>query len=347
MGEVYRYEAIVVGDDLAALFAGYLLKKNRIRFAMIKTDGINLEKLEKKKKFFYEISEEDKKMVDGVYQNLLTKVGVTDETFSDMNEKKDRLEVFLKSELERELHDIKYVSDIIYVQDQSDIICVQDQNVETDREHEDSQMTEVGNGYTVLRCGDLMISSDVVICQSDILTAGIWAQSVFKEKQRGIEESMRRLRIKDGKRTPRKMVYVTHSKNWFYVREVVMAFAVGQGAAAVNPFMNYGFYLNGAVEKDKIMECCHQFIRTVDELWVFGPVSEEILTDIAVAVMEGKKIRFFSISEQASEIHELRMEDITFEREVHAGQIRRADLLDFVRSAAPKRQEYVQMSLFD
>ena len=63
--------------------------------------------------------------------------------------------------------------------------------------------------------------------------------------------------------------------------------------------------------------------------------------------MEGKEVHFFSISEHKSEIHELQMEDIIFEREVHAGQIRKSDLLNFVRSTAPRNMDYVQMSLFD
>lgn len=334
MEDAYRYEAAVLGDDLAALFAGYLLKRNRIRFLFLDVGDLNLERLRLKGEFPYEVSAEDKKLVDEIYRKLSAQVGISDKILFSTDAEKTRLETFLRSELEEEVRNRALVTDVIYTMDE--------------QKEADSQIFKMEeDDVAILKCGDRTIEIDAVIDQQDVLTAGICAQAVFEEKQRRLEESMRRLRIKSGKRNPRKMVYVTHSKSWFYAREVVMQFAVKQGAAAVNPFMNYGFYLDGAVKKDEVMECCHQIIRTADELWVFGPVSEEILTDIAVAVMEGKEVRFFSISEFVSEIHELKMEDIIFEREVHAGQIRKSDLLNFVQSTAPKGPKYIQMSLFD
>lgn len=333
MEDAYRYEAVVLGNDLAALFAGYLLKEYRIRFLILDINESNLKKLDSKK-FPYEISENNKKLVAEKYKKLLAQVGIYENSFSkNNNEDKKRLETLLRSELEDELRDRNIITDIVYIADMQNTVS------QLFQEEED--------GYAVLKCGNQTIETDAVIWQKDIFTAGTWAQAIFEEKQRCLEVSMKRLRIKGGKRTPRKMVYVTHSKSWFYARTAVMQFAVEQGAAAVDPFMNYGYYLDGAVEKDEIIECCHQFIRTADELWVFGPISEAILTDIAVAVMEGKSVHFFSISEQVSEIHELKMEDIIFEREVHAGQIHKSDLLNFVRSTAPKGPKYVQMSLFD
>lgn len=351
MEKAYRYEAAVLGDDLAALFAGYLLKKYRIRFIILNADGFDPQKLGAERRFPYEISEENKKIVSEIYRKVLAQVGISEkelidsalsdtdgdkclDTFLMADRDKERLKTFLMAELEEELRDRNAVTDIVYTADMQDT--------------SDSRLFEGENdGFIVLKCGTQIIETDVFIHQQDIFTAGTWAQAVLEEKQRRLEESMKRLRIKAGKRTPRKMVYVTHSKSWFYAREAVMQFAVEQGAAPVNPFMNYGFYLNGAVEKDEITECCHQFIRTADELWVFGPISEAILTDIAVAVMEGKEVRFFSISEHVSKIHELQTEEIIFEREVHAGQIRKSDLLNFVGSTAPKGPKYVQMSLFD
>lgn len=336
MEDAYRYEAVVLGDGLAALFAGYLLKEYRIRFVMLNIEESDLQELISNKQFPYEISEENKKLVVGKYKKLSAQVGILEDSFlDDINEynARERLETLLRSELEEELKEKNTVTGIVYTADMQNAASQLFQTEE--------------DGFVVLKCEEQTIETDVVICQQDIFTAGTWAQAVLEEKQRRLEVSMKRLRIKAGKRIPRKIVYVTHSKSWFYARSAVMQFAVKQGAAAVNPFTNYGYYLNGAVEKDDVIECCHQFIRLSDELWVFGPVSDAILTDIAVAVMEGKSVHFFSISEHVSEIHELQMEDIIFEREVHAGQIRKSDLLDFVRRTEPKAPKYVQMSLFD
>lgn len=324
MENSYRYEAAVLGNGLAALFAGYLLKKNRIRFVILDDTMMEVQKQNPgtAQKFPYEISEEGKNLVREVYQKIAAQVGIMGENLpamdTDMNEEMVRMKTFLRSELKDELSDKKTVTEITLEKES-----------------------------VLLKCGEQTLDADVLIFQNEVMSAGNCAQAVMEEKQRRLERYMKRLRIRQGKRTHRKMVYVTHSKSWFYAREIVTQFAVKQGVAAVNPFMNYNFYMNGTVDRDEVVECCHQLIRTCDELWVFGPVSEAILTDIAVAVMEGKEVRFFSISDEESGIHELRMEDIIFEREVHAGQIRKSDLLNFIQSMTPRNPEYVQMSLFD
>lgn len=318
MEDTYKYEAVILGDDLPALFAGYLLKKNRIRFVMAELDESLDGSFWSQEDRLFEVSEENKKLVEEMYRKLAAQVGIAGDVQLDTEDGKKRFATLLRWDLQDELENKQLVTDIV-----------------------------LKDGWVLLKCNEQIVETEAVILQEDIFHAGIWAQAVVEEKQRRMEEDMRRLRIKEGKRKCRKMVYVTHSRSWFYAKEAVVQFAVKQGVAAVNPFMNYGFYLNGAVEKDEIMECCHQLIRTAEELWVFGPVSEAILTDIAVAVMEGKEVRFFSISERASEIRELQMDDVVFEREVHAGQIRKSDLLNFVGNTAPKVPDYVQMSLFD
>ncbi|MDY2629127.1 MAG: hypothetical protein SOW08_12585 [Lachnospiraceae bacterium] len=330
MENSYRYEAAVLGDGPAALFAGYLLKKNRIRFVIL--DEVNpgnqisdsVQKLtddgQKSVQIFEDdISQEGKNFVQDVYRRLAFQVGIHENHLFDPNEEEmARFRTLLAAELQGELRERKKVINIV-----------------------------AQNGFVLLKCADQVLDADVLISQENIIRAGYSAQLIMEKKQAHLEEYMRRLRIRQGKRTLRKMVYVTHSKSWFYAREVVMQFAVKRGVAPVNPFMTYGFYMNGKVERDEVIECCHQLIRTSDELWVFGPVSEAILTDIAVAVMEGKEVHFFSISENASEIRELQLEDIIFEREVHAGQIKKSDLLNFVRCTTPRKLDYVQMSLFD
>lgn len=356
------YEAVILGDDLAALFAGYLLKKNRIRFviaerntklddnvsretlcgfevAETKTDNQNQGSFEFSKHEFTrkeektsEISEDGKIFVKKIYHKLTAQVGSTGNLPLGTDEK-SRFAVLLRSSLRKELENIPKIT-TISVKEGTALLTSDETVLETDNLIWTPEHPVID---------ELSKESE----SEDILKAGIWAQSIVEQKQRRMEEDMKRLRIKAGKRNTRKMVYATHSKSWFYAKEVVIQFAVKQGVAAVNPFMNYGFYLNEMVKKDEIVECCHQLIRTADELWVFGPVSEAILTDIAVAVMEGKEIRFFSISDQIAEIHELHMDDVVFEREVHAGQIRKSDLLNFIGKTVPKMSNYVQMSLFD
>lgn len=323
MEENYRYEAVVLGKNPAALFAGYILKMNRMRFLMVDmpeetaVSGTLKQDMKSLSVNASELSEEGKAQVRRILKKINAQVGVSEMDVLT-EESRHRLTVLLEAELEEELKKSKRLTGV---------------TCDADR--------------WILKCGEELMETEAAISETDMAAAGDMAMMLTEEKQKRLEAYMGRLRIKAGKRTPRKFVYATHSRNWFYVREAVTQFAVEQGAAVVNPFMNYGFYLNGAVKKDEVDECCHQLIRSADELWVFGPISEAILTDIVVAVMEGKNIRFFSVSERSSEIHELREEDISFEREVHAGQIKKADLLNFVRSTAPKTTSYVQMSLFD
>ena len=350
MEEAYRYEAAVAGDDIASLFAAYLLKQNKIRFVVL-----DLEECEEKKQteediniqyeFPYHVSPEGKEEILSGYQMLAVQLGIklpvekrflrldgqeeekniSSEQISDLEmehskEERQRLEVFFRMELKKELQSRRKVKHLAKKNDYMVVETFSDEKP---------------------------LDVDVLITEKQLLCAGWQAQYVIEEKERRFDAYINHLRIKKGKKSDRCLVYVTHSKNWFYAREAVMQFAVDHGAAAVNPFMNYGFYLNGMSDKGAITECCHQLIRSCEELWVFGPVSEAIMTDIVVAVMAHKTVKFFSISEQVSQIHELEIRNVIFEREVHAGQIRKTDLIDFLYCMAPRNVEYVQMSLFD
>lgn len=316
MEDVYRYEVAVLGDGLAALFAGYLLKKNRIRFVILDAaeSGIDAER-----QFLADdLTEESKTDVQKLYKNLAARVGMDDTVLEEQESGNKRMTILLRAELEEEL---KLGGKV-------------------------ESYSRKDETYHILS-GSRIYEVDRILVASDIMTSGFYAQAIADEKKLRMESYMKKLRIRAGKQNHRNLVYITYSKNWFYVRETLSQYTVEQGAAAVNPFMNYGYYLNDTVKRDEVVECCHQLIRSAEELWVFGPISESSLTDIVVAVMEGKKIRFFSIPDKASEIYELRMEEISFEREVHAGQIKKSDLLNFINSTAPKAMQFVQMSLFD
>lgn len=316
MEDVYRYEVAVFGDGLAALFAGYLLKKNRIRFVMMTPGDSGIDTVSQS--YPNDLSTESKTEVQNLYARLAAQVGMDDTVQDDLECGRKRLTVLLQSELSEEWKDKR--------------------NAEACSEKE---------GIYHISSGSQIYEVNQILTAENIMEAGYCAQSIAEEKRVWMESYMKKLRIRAGKQNHRNLVYITYSKNWFYVRETLTQYAVQQGAAAINPFMNYGYYLNGAAKKDEVVECCHQLIRSAEELWVFGPISEASLTDIVVAVMEGKNIRFFSISDKVSEIYELRMEEISFEREVHAGQIKKSDLLNFINSTAPRTMQFVQMSLFD
>ena len=86
------------------------------------------------------------------------------------------------------------------------------------------------------------------------------------------------------------------------------------------------------------------------ELWVFGPISNGVLFEIVSAVRQKKPIHFFNIATRATEIHELQLEDISFEPEVHKKQIKKEDLIAFIRESSRSsfdESKDLQISFFD
>ena len=95
----------------------------------------------------------------------------------------------------------------------------------------------------------------------------------------------------------------------------------------------------------------NQLIKICDELWVFGSIADGVLFEIASAIDQGKKIRFFSIGTTVEEIREITTSELTFEPEVHARQIKKQDIIDFInqgnRTNAKGNDEYIQLCLED
>ena len=246
---LYDYEAVIFGESLSAYFMAYILKSNRIRFALVAGETEQTD-------FPYDVTDDDEENARALYKKLAGKVGyLLDDEEEELLKGERRLSKLLAAEL---------------------------------WEEKKEKLPEDKSG--------LSENTVILLAEDDVVSSGARAYAVVAQKQMNLEKYMKKLRIKSGKRTERELVYVTQSKSWFYAREAVMKFAIDRGVAPINPYMNYGFYLSGAVDRDEITECNHQMVRAASALWVFGPVSEAILTDIVVAVMEGKEIRFFSIS---------------------------------------------------
>ena len=67
-------------------------------------------------------------------------------------------------------------------------------------------------------------------------------------------------------------------------------------------------------------------ISRCDELWVFGPISDGVLFEIYLSRRLGMPVRFFTVETRASEIKEMKDEDLKFESEVHNFKIKKGDL---------------------
>ena len=158
-----------------------------------------------------------------------------------------------------------------------------------------------------------------------------------------------KLKIKKSDTDEMKVVFTAQSKSFFYCRDVICQYVFEQGYIPINPFRVFGYFLGDRVERDSVRKGNNQLIKMCDELWVFGSVADGVLFEIASAIDQGKIIRFFSIGTKIEDIKEICVDDISFEPEVHARQIKKQDIIDFIKQgvALQEKEHYTQISLDD
>ena len=125
----------------------------------------------------------------------------------------------------------------------------------------------------------------------------------------------------------RVVVFTAQSKAYFYCRDVVCEYVFKSGHIPVNPFRVFEYFLGDRVERDWVRQGNNNLIRICNELWVFGPIANGVLFEIHYAQKLNKPVRYFSIGTKASEIDVLTREQLSFEPEVHAGGLKKDDLL--------------------
>ena len=127
---------------------------------------------------------------------------------------------------------------------------------------------------------------------------------------------------------PLPVVFTAQSKVFFYCRDAVCEFVFQRNAIPVNPFRVFEYFLGDRVDRDLVRQGNNNLIRIVDELWVFGTISNGVLDEILLAKKLKKSIRFFTIDNQADKIKKIQPKNLSFEREVYnlTGQ-RHADLV--------------------
>ena len=112
-------------------------------------------------------------------------------------------------------------------------------------------------------------------------------------------------------------VYTAYSKHNFYARQIISAFTFSQGKTPLNPFMNWGYFLDDLVPREQVRAANEQLIRASGELWQFGEVSDGCLREIELATELGMPVRFFTVEGKVEEIKEvLDLSEVEFEEEV-------------------------------
>ncbi|GLC79669.1 DUF7768 domain-containing protein [Lacrimispora brassicae] len=173
------------------------------------------------------------------------------------------------------------------------------------------------------------------------------ANELTDQLMKNINKNISQLGIKASNINGMKQIFTAQSKNYFYCKDVICQYVLNKGMLPINPFMIFGYFLNDRVERDLIRQGNNQLIQKCDELWVFGPIADGVLFEIALAKQTGKPVRYFKLGTRESEINEIDPNDINsivFEPEVHSKQIKKNDLMAFIQN---KNIEDGQLSLFD
>jgi hypothetical protein len=111
------------------------------------------------------------------------------------------------------------------------------------------------------------------------------------------------------------LVYTAMSKHYFYFRMHISRYVLEQGKVPLNPFMLFDYFLLDTVERDLIRDANNSVVLRSDQIWVFGPISNGVLSEIILAKKTSKPISYFKI-EKSYEIKSLSYDEVEMEKEV-------------------------------
>ena len=115
---------------------------------------------------------------------------------------------------------------------------------------------------------------------------------------------------------PLLIVFTAQSKRRFFCRDAVCEFVFGKGAAPLNPYRAFDYFLGDRAPRELVRQANNNLVRIADEVWVFGEVSDGVLFEILYAQRLGKAVRYFSIDDRAKEIRKSSVKELEFEPEV-------------------------------
>ncbi len=112
----------------------------------------------------------------------------------------------------------------------------------------------------------------------------------------------------------KQLIYTAMSKYFFYNRMFISKYVLEQNAVPLNPFMVFDYFLLDSVDRNLIREANNNLVIKSDEIWVFGPISNGVLSEIILGKSLAKPIRYFSL--QKSTIIRIDKGMVEFEEEV-------------------------------
>jgi len=112
--------------------------------------------------------------------------------------------------------------------------------------------------------------------------------------------------------TTMKLIYPAYSKQLFYFRQHISKFVLENGCIPLNPFMIFEYFMLDTVDRDLVREANNNLVERVDELWVFGQISDGVMAEIEIAKKTKKPIEYFEII-KSREIKRVKKNQVEFE----------------------------------
>jgi hypothetical protein len=111
----------------------------------------------------------------------------------------------------------------------------------------------------------------------------------------------------------KKLVYTAMSKKNFFQKWRIVKFVLERGAVPLNPFMLFDYFIADSIDHDLVREANSAIIEKIDEIWIFGEISDGVKREIELAKKLNKSIKYFDISNLPEEIKEISENKIIFE----------------------------------
>jgi hypothetical protein len=111
-------------------------------------------------------------------------------------------------------------------------------------------------------------------------------------------------------------VYTAYSKHYFFAKNMISAYVLNKGYIPLNPFTNWGYFLDDLVERDLIVRGNNNFILLADEVWTFGPIADGVFAEVKFANSRNMPIKHFTIGKNISNIQPLANTEVVFEDEL-------------------------------
>ncbi|WP_373261886.1 hypothetical protein [Hungatella hathewayi] len=112
-------------------------------------------------------------------------------------------------------------------------------------------------------------------------------------------------------------VFTGMSKHNFYLKDAISNFVLKEHRVPLNPYMLFGYYMGGAIERDFVRKGSYELLLIADALWILGIIADRIIAEIELAMKHNRPIHFYTMDDGGFNFKEIvDMNDLKFEPEV-------------------------------